>query len=172
MQKEELLLKGIAPILRNLLSNGTKDLLCQEIISIFSDIKFTDAEPQIIELLNNRPNPDLQVVCIKALGEFKTKQASIALQKIIKNPGSWHKDVVSQTIIATRKMNPRDYLNILVKLLLDNDVANDTKREQIIPAIDALDTDRSKSIVIKYGKLIDEGVSHEQAFSRLSEENK
>lgn len=167
LQKEKLLLEGISPYLIDMLGDGTKDSLCQEIVNILDELKIVDAEPKIIDLLT-RPNPNLQIACVKALGEFRTKHGSKVLQKIIRNPGNWHKDVVSHSIIAIKKMNPPNYLDTLVKLLNHNDVAEETKNSYIIPSLEELNTDKARFYIKAYeiSKMEDENL--ESVLRRIS----
>lgn len=148
-QEETLLLEGIIPLLKSLLANGTKNIYSEEIVNIFAKLMLVNTDTLIIELLH-QPNPDLQVACVNALGEFKTKQASVVLHKILKNPSGWNKNVVNRSVIAIKKINPPDYFDLLVKLLHNENVSEETKWSFVIPALNEINSEKAKTYVLAY----------------------
>jgi hypothetical protein len=169
-QEETLLLDGILPLLKSLLESGTKDTNSEEIIKIFAKLKLVDTDLLIIELLR-QSNPTLQSACADALGELRTKLSSAFLHKILKNPGGWHRDVVSHSVIAIEKINPPDYLQLLIKLLFSDDVSDETK-SIVISALGRLNSDKAKSYIRAYEISRIEGKKLEDVFRHLSKNEK
>jgi hypothetical protein len=52
--------------------------------------------------------------------------------------------VVNRTIIAIRKKRPKNYLDILIRLLNSADVSDRTKTSYVVPALQELDIERAR----------------------------
>jgi hypothetical protein len=144
IEQEYLLLNAIIPYLKVLLENeATKDSIREEIVNIFIELGVNNAEEIVIKLLD-RPNRSLQMTCVDAIGTFGSQKGRGILMKILKKPSVWDQDVVNRTIIAIRKKRPKNYLDILIRLLNSADVSDRTKTSYVVPALQELDIERAR----------------------------
>jgi len=146
-QKETLLLEEIVPLLKSLLTKGAKHP--EEIVNIFARLKLVELDSFIIKYLQ-QPNSDLQVACVNALGELKTKKSFTVLRNILKKPRGWDESVSGQSILAVRKMNSPDYFDLLIKLLLSDDVSERIKLNFVIPVLNEINPEKAETYVLAY----------------------
>lgn len=72
------------------------------------------------------------------------------MQKVLKKPRGWDDNVLGQSILAMRKLNPPDYFDSLKMLLQSEDVREPVKLNFVIPVMNEIDSIKAQPYVLAY----------------------